>query len=180
MDMWQNSQDISRQQLLERVSGKYGIICTLTDRIDRQFLDAAGSQLKVISTLSVGYDHIDIEECKKRGIFVGNTPDVLTDAVAELTIALILATIRRLFEANKALRSGRWMPGWGHFFMCGTMIKNSVIGVIGGGRIGKSILERLKAFQPSRMLYNKRNRSQELEQSTGNGTINNSLYDYFI
>lgn len=105
MDMWQNSQDISRQQLLERVSGKYGIICTLTDRIDRQFLDAAGSQLKVISTLSVGYDHIDIEECKKRGIFVGNTPDVLTDAVAELTIALILATIRRLFEANKALRS---------------------------------------------------------------------------
>lgn len=59
------------------------------------------------------------------------------------------------------------MPGWGHFFMCGTMIKNSVIGVIGGGRIGKSILERLKAFQPSRMLYNKRNRSQELEQSTG-------------
>ena len=104
MDMWQHSHDIPRAQLLQRVSGKVGILCTLADKIDKQLLDAAGPQLRVVSTLSVGYDHIDIDECKRRGIAVGNTPDVLTDAVSELTIALLLATIRRLFEANKALR----------------------------------------------------------------------------
>ena len=104
MDMWPHSHDITREQLLKRVAGKTGILCTLSDKIDGQLLDAAGPQLKCVSTLSVGYDHIDVDECKRRGILVGNTPDVLTDAVAELTIALLLATIRRLFEANQALR----------------------------------------------------------------------------
>lgn len=104
MDMWQHSHDIPRQDLLERVKGKTAIFCTLTDKIDGQLLDAAGPQLKVVSTLSAGYDHIDLDECRKRNILVANTPDVLTDAVAELTISLLLATLRRLFEANRALR----------------------------------------------------------------------------
>lgn len=104
MDLWEKAQDISRSDLLNRVKGKSGILCTLVDKIDREVLDAAGPELKTVSTLSVGYDHIDVCECRKRGIQVGNTPDVLTDAVAELTIALLLATLRRLFEAHKALR----------------------------------------------------------------------------
>lgn len=78
MDMWEHAQDISRVDLLKRVKGKSAILCTLTDRIDAQFLDAAGEQLKTISTLSVGFDHIDVVECHRRGIVVGNTPDVLT------------------------------------------------------------------------------------------------------
>lgn len=104
MDMWEHSHEIPREELLKRVKDKSAIFCTLVDKIDAQLLDAAGPKLKTISTLSVGYDHIDVDECRKRNICVGNTPDVLTDAVAELTISLLLATLRRLFEANKALR----------------------------------------------------------------------------
>lgn len=76
----------------------------LTDKIDKQVLDAAGPSLKVIATMSVGYEHIDVEEAKKREILIGYTPGVLTDAVAELTLGLLLATSRRLFEANKAIQ----------------------------------------------------------------------------
>lgn len=103
LDMWEKDGDVPRKDLLERVKGKHGLFCTLVDRIDREVLEAAGNQLKVVSTLSVGYDHIDVEECMRRGIKVGNTPDVLTDSVAELTIALLLATSRRLLQANRAL-----------------------------------------------------------------------------
>lgn len=104
MDMWEDVHDISRQDLLARVKGKTAIFCTLTDKINAELLDSAGPQLKIVSTLSVGYDHIDVEECHKRGVLIGNTPGVLTDSVAELTIALLLATLRRLFEANQAMR----------------------------------------------------------------------------
>lgn len=105
LDMWEKDGDVPRNELLKRVKGKQGLLCTLVDRIDREVLDAAGPQLKVVSTLSVGYDHIDIQECQRRGVLVGNTPDVLTDTVAELTIALLLATSRRILESNRALNS---------------------------------------------------------------------------
>ena len=104
LDIWQSPTIMPSHQLVERIKGKEALLCTLSDRIDSQVLNAATNTLRVIATLSVGYDHIDIEECRKRGIAVGNTPDVLTDAVAELTISLLLATARRLFEAEKALR----------------------------------------------------------------------------
>ena len=103
LDVWPHCSVMPRDQLIKRVNGKQALLCTLADRIDAQVLNASQS-LRVVATLSVGFDHIDIEECRRRGIAVGNTPDVLTDAVAELTIALLLATARRLMEAEKALR----------------------------------------------------------------------------
>lgn len=78
-----------RDELLINAAGKHAIFCTLSDKIDKALLDAAGTDLKVVSTISVGYDHIDVDECKKKGIKVGHTPDVLTDATAELTVSLI-------------------------------------------------------------------------------------------
>lgn len=93
-----------------------------------------------------------MQECKKRGIRVGYTPDILTDATAELTIALLLATTRRLFEANNAVRNGgwsTWTPGW----MCGTGIKNSVVGIVGFGRIGQAVAKLVKAFCPKKIIY---------------------------
>lgn len=84
-----------RDQLLKGIVGKDALFCTLTDKIDAELLDRAGSNLKVIATMSVGYEHIDLNECKKRNIRVGYTPEVLTDAVADLTVALTLATTRR-------------------------------------------------------------------------------------
>lgn len=95
---------IPHSELVRRIEGKKALICTLSDQIDEKVLDA-GTELKVIATLSVGFDHINIEECKKRGIRVGNTPGVLTDATAELTIALLLATSRRLVEASQELKT---------------------------------------------------------------------------
>ena len=103
LDVWQSPTIMPCDELVKRIGGKSALLCTLSDRIDSRVLNAADS-LKVIATLSVGYDHIDIEECRQRGIAVGHTPDVLTDAVAELTISLLLATARRLFQAEKALR----------------------------------------------------------------------------
>lgn len=82
MDMWEKPEDISRGELLKRAKGKSGILVTLTDKVNSELLEAAGPQLKIISTLSVGYDHIDVEECRRRGVLIGNTPDVLTGTMA--------------------------------------------------------------------------------------------------
>ena len=167
INMWDRYSDLSREDLLKLVKGQSGILCSLADRIDREVLDVAGPQLKVVSTMSVGYDHIDAMECRNRGIQVGYTPDVLTDAVAELTLGLLIATLRRMFEAGKALRSKSWLPGWEPFFMCGGTITGSVIGFIGAGRIGKRIMELLKPFKPSQILYITRNRVLSIETIEG-------------
>ena len=94
---------IPRTDLISRIKGVDALFCLLTDKIDDEILNAAGPDLKVIATMSVGVDHLDIEAIKSRNILVGYTPGVLTDATAELTIALLLATSRRLIEANRAI-----------------------------------------------------------------------------
>ena len=104
LDIWENESVMPETELKKRIVGKKALICTLSDRIDDKVLEA-GAELKVIATLSVGFDHINIEECEKKGIQVGNTPGVLTDATAELTIALLLATSRRLVEASQQLKT---------------------------------------------------------------------------
>ncbi|CAG2180994.1 unnamed protein product [Oppiella nova] len=153
LDVWQKPVIMPRDELVARIKGKHALLCTLSDRIDAHVLDAATDSLRVIATISAGFDHIDVNECRARGIKVGNTPDVLTDAVAELTIALLLATSRRLFEAEKALRNGEWMTGWNHLWMCGSSIKDSVLGFVGMGRIGMAVCQRLKSFGAKEYLY---------------------------
>lgn len=101
--IWEKAIPIPRDTLIEKIAGVDGVFCTLSDKIDEEVLNAAGPQLKVVATMSVGFDHLDLEALKKRNIKVGYTPGVLTDATAELTVALLLATSRRLFEANKAI-----------------------------------------------------------------------------
>lgn len=105
LDIWEHPKSMPREDLLRRVVGKSALVVTLSDKIDDTVLNAAGKNLKIVATLSGGFDHIAVAECAKRGIKVANTPNVLTDATAELTIALLLATSRRLFEAEKALRT---------------------------------------------------------------------------
>lgn len=103
VDVWESLEPIPKQDLIKRIKNVDGLFCLLSDKIDEDVLKAAGTQLKVLGTMSVGYDHLDLKALKNRDIVVGYTPGVLTDATAELTMALLFATARRLIEANKAI-----------------------------------------------------------------------------
>nr|XP_041567239.1 glyoxylate reductase/hydroxypyruvate reductase isoform X2 [Taeniopygia guttata] len=134
VQQWDSDEPVPRAELLAGVAGARGLLCLLSDRIDREVLDAAGPGLKVISTLSVGFDHLALDEIKKRGIRVGYTPDVLTDATAELSVALLLSACRRLPEAAEQVKSGGWTT-WKPLWMCGYGLSDSTVGIIGLGRI---------------------------------------------
>ncbi|XP_073405766.1 glyoxylate reductase/hydroxypyruvate reductase-like [Dendrobates tinctorius] len=152
IQQWDSDDPVPRAELLKGVSGAQGLLCLLSDKIDKEVLDAAGPSLKVISTLSVGFDHLALDEIKKRGITVGYTPDVLTEATAELSVALLLATCRRLPEAIEEVKNGGW-KSWAPVWMCGYGLSNSTVGIIGLGRIGMAIAQRLKPFGVKKFLY---------------------------
>ncbi|UYV67319.1 GRHPR [Cordylochernes scorpioides] len=137
VNIYDKHSPISREALLAGVKGVDALYCLLTDKIDKEVLDAAGPQLKVIATMSVGYDHIDIAECKARGIKVSNTPNVSTDSVAELTVTLLLAAGRRLLEASSAIKNGEWIYHWSPMWLCGYGLHGATVGIVGMGRIGE-------------------------------------------
>jgi glyoxylate reductase len=136
---------IARDLLLERVRPVDGLVCQLADKIDAELVAAAPS-LRVVSTVSVGYNNIQIDAVKQRGIIVTNTPDVLTDATADLTLGLILGITRRLVEGDRLIRRGGWKSGFGLDFMLGTELKGKRLGIIGMGRIGQAVARRAVAF----------------------------------
>ncbi|KAG7311998.1 hypothetical protein JYU34_001438 [Plutella xylostella] len=160
---WDEPSPAPRQELLKRVAGTNAIYCALSDKIDRELLDAAGPQLKVVSTISVGYDHVDVAECKKRGIRIGYTPDVLTDATAELTLALLLCTSRRLTEAIHEAKTGGWVS-WAPTWMTGPGLAGATVGIVGFGRIGQAVGRRVKAFNTAKILYFNRSEKAEAKE----------------
>ncbi|NLS08446.1 D-glycerate dehydrogenase [Nesterenkonia sp. MY13] len=153
-----------REELLKAVAGAEALITTVTDRIDEEVFDAAGDQLKVVANVAVGYDNIDLEAAAARGITVTNTPGVLDEAVADLTLGLMLATTRRVVEADRFLRTGReWI--WGPQGYVGLDISaGASLGIVGLGRIGMAVAKRAQAFGMKIVATGSRATSEEAQQ----------------
>lgn len=136
----------TRAELLEAVRGAAGLVTLVTDRVDAEVLDAAGEQLKVVANMAVGYDNIDVAAAAERGVIVTNTPGVLDESVADLTLALLLATVRRVAEGDRFIRTGReWI--WGPQSFVGLDVSaGATLGIVGLGRIGMATARRAAAF----------------------------------
>src|SRR3954471_21983440 len=144
VDLYTGDAAIPPEELRERVRGKDALVCLLTDAVDRSVIDAAPS-LKAIANVAVGYNNIDVAYARSHGIVVTNTPDVLTESVADFTWALILAITRRLSEGERLLRRGEW-KGWALDFMLGSELRGKQLGLVGVGRIGRAVAARAPAF----------------------------------
>ena len=132
-------------EIVEQASGVDAIVCLLTDRIDGAVLKAGSPRLKVVATVAVGYDNIDVDAAAARGIAVCNTPRVLDDTTADLAFLLILAAARRIWEAESDLRAGKW-PGWDIDQYLGRDVHGAVLGVVGFGRVGQAVARRATGF----------------------------------
>ncbi len=153
-----------KKEIIEGVKDADALISLLSDKIDREIIDSA-PKLKVIGNYAVGYNNIDVEYAKKKGITVVNTPEVLTETTADLAFALILAASRRVVEGDKFLREGKF-KGWLPLLMLGKEVYSSTLGIIGAGRIGQAVGRRAKCFN-MKILYYSRSRKMEFEKETG-------------
>jgi glyoxylate reductase len=148
-------QHLEPAALQQAVAGKDGMICVVTDRIDAPVL-AAGARLKVVATVAVGYDNIDVAAATQHGIVVTNTPGVVTEATADLAWALMFSVARRLVEADRYVRSGQWRE-WKLMAMLGHDVYGQTLGIMGMGRIGQAVARRAQSFG-MRILYHNRHR----------------------
>lgn len=157
---------ISRQALLDLVAGADAVLTLLGDRVDDELLEAAGPQLRCVANVAVGYDNVDVEAAEKRGVVVTNTPGVLDDATADLTMALILAATRRLVEGDRLVRSGKdW--NWGMGFMLGSSLQGKLLGIVGLGGIGGWVAQRGRAFGMEIAYHQRKPASAEVEAALG-------------
>ena len=166
-------QPFSANQLEESMKQAEILVPTVTDRIDRRLIKAAGPQLKLIASFGTGYDHIDVKAAQEAGITVTNTPDVLTEDTADMTMALILSVPRRLVEGEHLARSGTW-GGWSPTTMLGRRIFGKRLGIIGMGKIGQAVARRARGFGLS-VHYHNRNRLDAEQESPLEATYWSSL-----
>ncbi len=166
MTLYDGEGAMARDQLLTEVAGKAGAITLLTDRVDDEFLDAAGPQLKIVANYAVGFDNIDVDACTRHGVLASNTPEVLTETTADTAFALMMAAARRIAEGDRFLRSGApWI--WGPLMMLGQDVHHATLGIVGFGRIGQALARRARGFA-MRVLYHDMYRPPaEVEQELG-------------
>jgi glyoxylate reductase len=144
VDLYTGDTVMSYDELRSRIVGKRAVVSMITERIDKGVLDAA-ADLKVVANVAVGFNNIDVVHARSRGVIVTNTPDVLTESVADFTWALILAITRRLSEGERLIRRGEW-KGWAFDFMLGTELRGKQLGLVGFGRIARAVAARASAF----------------------------------
>ncbi|MBK5251461.1 MAG: D-glycerate dehydrogenase [Peptostreptococcaceae bacterium] len=152
--------NLTYEELLEEVKGKQGIITMLSDRVDGELMDAAEG-VEIIANYAVGYNNMDLREATKRGIYLSNTPDVLTDDTADMAFALMLAVARRIPEADQLTRNG-FYKGWGPEFMLGQSVSGKTLGLVGAGRIGTAVAKRAAGFG-MKIIYYSRGRKKAIE-----------------
>jgi glyoxylate reductase len=151
-----------RSELLEATRGIDGVLSTLTESMDAEFMDAAGDGLKVIANMAVGFDNVDLEAATERGIVVTNTPEVLNETTADTAFMLLLAAARRLGEGERIVRAGKW-EAWGPKMLLGPDVWGKRLGIVGFGRIGQAVARRAKGFGME-IFYAGRSRKEEAER----------------
>lgn len=156
-EIWSEDLPPSKDKLIERVKGIDGLLCLLTDIIDGTVIEAAGTQLKVISNYAVGFDNIDVKKATEKGIPVGNTPGVLTETTADLAFALLLSSSRKIVEASNYVKNNKWKT-WGPKILLGMDINKSTLGIIGMGRIGQAVARRARGFNMKILYYDHKHR----------------------
>jgi glyoxylate reductase len=157
---------ISKTKLRLKIRNIEGLICFPYDKIDRDLIDIA-KNLKVISTYSVGFDHIDTKYAKKKKIRVGYTPEVLTDATADLAFSLMLDVLRRVSEGDRIVRNGKWRQIYGAYDYVGTDLQGKTLGIFGLGRIGSTLAKRAKSFDMKIVYHNRKPVSKNKEKLLG-------------
>ena len=157
---------IPKNILKNKIKVVDGLICFPYDKIDNEIIDL-GENLKVISTFSVGFDHIDINHAKKKKIRVGYTPKVLTDATADLAFALMIDLVRRVSEGDRIIRNGKWRQIYGAHDYVGVDLQGKTLGILGMGRIGSTLAKRAKAFDMKIIYHNRSHVSKSREKSLG-------------
>ncbi len=167
LEIYERDQQIPRKELLKRVRGKEIILSILTEKIDKEVMDAAGPQLKMIANYAVGFDNVDLKEAAKRGIVVTNTPNErVNESVAEHTIALLFALTHRIVETDAFTRAGKY-HALGPKLLLGTDLIGKTMGIVGTGRIGSSVVKRLRDGFGMKILYTDIQRNKDLEAATG-------------
>lgn len=156
----------TKEELIEGVRNKDAVLCLLTDKFDREVIDAAGDRLKIISNYAVGYDNIDVAYATEKGIIVTNTPGVLTETTADLAWALLMCAARRLVEADRFTRAGKY-HGWDPMLLLGYDVHDRTLGIIGFGRIGRAVARRAKGFNMRVIYYDAFRAPEELEKELG-------------
>ena len=151
-DVWDEDMPPARDVLLKKVRGVDGFLSMLTDRVDAELLDAAGPQLKVVSNHAVGFDNVVVADATARGIPVGNTPGILTDATADIAFALLLAAGRRIVESERYIREGKWKT-WHPSMLLGMDLAGKTLGLVGFGRIGQAVAKRAVGFDLRIVFY---------------------------
>jgi len=166
VEMYTGSIPIPKKLLISKIKNKDGLICYPYDIIDSDVINA-GINLKAISTYSVGYDHIDVKTASRRGIVVGYTPEVLTRATADLTMALMLSLFRRTSEGDKLIRDNKWRTIFGPYEFLGTDLYKKTLGIFGMGRIGKAVAKRASGFEMNIVYHNRTRLSKKEERELG-------------
>jgi lactate dehydrogenase-like 2-hydroxyacid dehydrogenase len=164
--VWPDELPPPREELLRAVAGCDGVLTLLTDRVDDEFLDSAGPQLKVVSNYAVGFDNVDVPACTARGIPVGNTPGVLTETTADLAWALLMAAARRLPEGDRYVRAGRWQT-WGPMLLLGPDVHGGTLGIVGFGRIGQAVARRATGFGMTILYHDVQRATADAEEAVG-------------